>query len=71
MQNYYSDSNITADVSDTDTSKNKTMKQRWMNYLSFYFGDQAGVTVKDSQTYLRYITNGNILSYSGQTKLEP
>lgn len=68
MQNYYSDSNITVDVSDTDTSKNKTMKQKMDEYLSFYFGDQAGVAVKGPQTYLRYITNGNILSYSGQTK---
>lgn len=34
-------------------------------YLSFYFGEDSGISVKDSDAYLLYVTNGNILSYSG------
>ena len=36
-------------------------------YLAFYFnGENSGIYVKDSETYLLYVTNGNILSYSGE-----
>lgn len=68
MQNYYSDSNVTSETSSTDSGKKKTMKEKVDEYLSFYFGNNAGVTVNDPQTYLRYITNGNVLTYSGETK---
>ena len=34
-------------------------------YLSFYFGKDSGVTVEDSEAYVRYVTNGNILTYDG------
>ena len=53
MQIYYSSSDI----------------QKNMNeYLSFYFGDGTGIKVNDPQTYLRYITNGNVLSFDGTGK---
>ena len=35
-------------------------------YLSFYFGADTGVTVKDPNSYLRYVTNGNVLTYDGR-----
>lgn len=37
-------------------------------YLSFYFGENAGIKVNDPQAYLRYITNGNVLSFDGASK---
>ena len=45
---------------------NPTVKANMDKYLSFYFGgEDSGITVKDADSYLRYITNGNVLSYSG------
>lgn len=44
-----------------ETENGNTMDQ----YLSFYFGDTSGITVSDQDTYLRYVTNGNILTYDG------
>lgn len=47
MQTYYAVENIKTNMDE---------------YLSFYFGENAGVKVNDPQAYLRYITNGNVLS---------
>lgn len=33
--------------------------------LSFYFGKNSGITVADRDSYVRYVTNGNILTYDG------
>ena len=46
---------------------NETVKNNMNKYLSFYFGKDTGVTVKDSQSYLRYVTDGNILTFDGNT----
>lgn len=53
MQIYYSSSDI---------------RQNMNEYLSFYFGDGTGIKVNDPQTYLRYITNGNVLSFDGSSQ---
>lgn len=51
--------------------KNPEMKKKMDQYLSFYFqGENSGIYVKDSQAYLMYVTNGNILSYEGGEKAE-
>ena len=33
--------------------------------LSFYFGKNSGITVADRDSYVRYVKNGNILTYDG------
>lgn len=40
-------------------------KERMDQYFSFYFGTGAGITVKDKNSYTRYVTNGNVLAYDG------
>lgn len=45
--------------------ENPEIKKQMDKYLSFYFGEDSGISVKDSDAYLLYVTNGNILSYSG------
>lgn len=40
-------------------------KERMDQYFSFYFGTGAGITVKDRNSYMRYVTNGNVLTYDG------
>lgn len=48
---------------------NPNIKANMDRYLSFYFGgENSGISLKDGQAYLRYITNGNALSYDGSTK---
>ena len=48
---------------------NPTVKQNMDRYLSFYFGSaDAGIDLKDSNAYLRYVTNGNALSYDGSSQ---
>lgn len=44
------------------------IKDNMDKYLSFYFGDSAGIKVNNSQNYLRYITKGNVLVYDGKEK---
>lgn len=45
---------------------NPTIKQNMDKYLSFYFGgENNGIDIKDPDTYLRYITNGNALTFDG------
>ncbi len=41
-----------------------SIKEKMDQYLSFYFGsDGSGINILDPQAYLRYVTNGNVLSY--------
>lgn len=53
MQVYYSGTDI---------------RQKMNEYLSFYFGNETGVKVNDPQAYLRYVTNGNVLSFDGNSE---
>ena len=53
MQVYYSGTDI---------------RQNMNEYLSFYFGSDTGIKVNDPQAYLRYVTNGNVLSFDGSSK---
>ena len=47
---------------------NPDAKANMDKYLSFYFsGENSGITVKDVDSYLRYVTGGNVLSYDGKT----
>ena len=52
--------------------KNPQMKKNVDQYLAFYFngqdltGKNSGIYVNDSQAYLLYVTNGNVLSYNGE-----
>lgn len=50
-------------------------KEKMDQYLSFYFGGEgSGINIMDPQAYLRYVTNGNILSYDSsktEGKMEP
>lgn len=69
MQYYYSKSNVNPETATgSDGTSKKTMKDKMDEYFSFYFGQNAGVTVNDPQTYTRYITKGNVLSYNGTKK---
>lgn len=69
MQYYYSKSNVNPETATgSDGTSKKTMKDKMDEYFSFYFGPNAGVTVNDPQTYTRYITKGNVLSYNGTKK---
>ena len=48
---------------------NPTIKANMDRYLSFYFnGEGSGIDIKDPQSYLRYVTNGNALSYDGSSQ---
>ena len=43
---------------------NPAVKNNLDSYLSFYFGeDGSGVSIKDKQSFIRYVTNGNVLQY--------
>ena len=47
---------------------NPDAKANMDKYLSFYFGgENSGITVKEVDSYLRYVTGGNVLSYDGKT----
>lgn len=47
---------------------NPDAKENMDKYLSFYFsGDENGISVKDADSYLRYVTGGNVLTYDGST----
>lgn len=46
-----------------------TNKEKMDDYLAFYFGkDGSGINIMDPQAYLRYVTNGNLLSYDSSSK---
>ena len=62
----FTDAQKSADFMQMYYQNNPTVKADMDKYLSFYFGgEDSGITVKDADSYLRYITNGNALSYSG------
>ena len=62
----FTDAQKSADFMQMYYQNNPTVKANMDKYLSFYFGgEDSGITVKDADSYLRYITNGNTLSYSG------
>lgn len=62
----FTDTQKSADFMQMYYQNNPTIKTNMDKYLSFYFGgEDSGITVKDADSYLRYITNGNVLSYSG------
>ena len=62
----FTDAQKSADFMQMYYQNNPTVKANMEKYLSFYFGgEDSGITVKDADSYLRYITNGNALSYSG------
>ena len=62
----FTDAQKSADFMQMYYQNNPTIKTNMDKYLSFYFGGKdSGITVKDADSYLRYITNGNALSYSG------
>ena len=46
-------------------SSDEKIRSNMDKYLSFYFGSSSGVDVKDPDSYLRYVTNGNVLTYDG------
>lgn len=47
---------------------NPDAKENMDKYLSFYFsGEESGISVKDADSYLRYVTGGNVLTYDGST----
>ena len=62
----FTDAQKSADFMQMYYQNNPTVKANMDKYLSFYFGgEDSGITVKDADSYLRYITNGNALFYSG------
>ncbi|MFR6734341.1 MAG: hypothetical protein ACLUSN_00350 [Blautia wexlerae] len=49
---------------------NGDMKTKMDDYFSFYFNDiNSGIKVNDEEAYVRYITNGNVLSYETKDKV--
>ena len=62
----FTDAGKSAEFMQMYYQNNPTVKANMDKYLSFYFGgEDSGITIKDLDSYLRYITNGNVLSYSG------
>lgn len=49
-------------------TNNPQVKKNMDKYLSFYVGEDSGIKVNSSQSYLRYITHGNVLTYDGSQK---
>lgn len=53
---------------DTYYSSNPQIKANMDQYLSFYFGgENTGIRMGETDDYLRYVTNGNVLTYDGET----
>ena len=63
----FTDDSKAADFMNQYYFSNDTVRQNMNKYLSFYFGPEAGITVNDSQNYLRCVTGGNVLSYDGDS----
>lgn len=62
----FKDSNASSDFMYDYYMNNSTVKTNLDKYLSFYFsGTNSGIKVKDMKNYIRYVTNGNVLSYEG------
>nr|WP_288719811.1 hypothetical protein [uncultured Blautia sp.] len=64
----FSDSSSAAAFMDSYYSSNPRIKSNMDQYLSFYFaGENSGIRMGETDNYLRYVTNGNILTYDGET----
>lgn len=62
----FTDSEKAAEFMQMYYQNNPTIKQNMDKYLSFYFGgENNGIDIKDPDTYMRYITNGNALTFDG------
>ena len=62
----FKDSKTSSDFMYDYYMNNSTVKTNLDKYLSFYFsGTNSGIQVKDMKNYIRYVTNGNVLSYEG------
>lgn len=62
----FKDSKASSDFMYDYYMNNSTVKINLDKYLSFYFsGTNSGIKVKDMKNYIRYVTNGNVLSYEG------
>ena len=48
-------------------ANNETVRNNLDKYLSFYFDPNSGIQTNPN-TYLRYVTNGNVLTYDGKEK---
>lgn len=48
---------------------NPVVKENMDKYLSFYFPqNNNGIKINDTDSMLRYVTNGNVLTYDGETE---
>lgn len=64
----FSDPSSAAAFMDSYYSNNPRIKSNMDQYLSFYFaGENSGIRMGETDNYLRYVTNGNILTYDGET----
>lgn len=64
----FTDSTSAAAFMDTYYSSNPQIKANMDQYLSFYFGgENSGIRMGETDSYLRYVTNGNVLTYDGGT----
>lgn len=64
----FSDPSSAAAFMDSYYSSNPRIKSNMDQYLSFYFaGENSGIRMGETDNYLRYVTNGNILTYDGET----
>ena len=64
----FSDPSSAAAFMDSYYSSNPQIRSNMDQYLSFYFGGQnSGIYMGETNDYLRYVTNGNILTYDGET----
>ncbi len=61
----FTDSAKASEFMNTYYTSSESVKAGMDKYLSFYFGDTSGITVGDPDTFLRYVTNGNVLTYDG------
>lgn len=61
----FTDSAKASEFMDMYYNSSSSVKAGMDKYLSFYFGDTSGITVGDPAAYLRYVTNGNVLTYDG------
>ena len=68
----FTDDTKSAEFLQTYYLSNSAVKQNFDKYLSFYFnGKGSGIDLRDPDAYLRYITNGNVLTYAeGQETLQ-
>lgn len=59
--NFSDDAKASAFMSDYYSQQQDKMDQ----YFSFYFGPEAGITLRNQNSFTRYVTNGNVLTYDG------